>query len=366
MNLEEITGGKIPATGNEGMLDQIAALEWVQENISAFGGNPDNITAAGFSAGAMSIGTLLSMPRARGKFHKAINRSGAANVVGTLDTAVRISEMYIKLFGLKGKDVDSLRQLSTKQMLTGQQELGNKLREAEYRATPFQPVIDGKILPEWPIEAIRKGSARNIPVIVGNTLDELKAMTGMNPAMRNFDEAGLFKRLNVLLSPERVPGLVNVYREALKNRGSKADPADIMGSISTDMMWRIPTIRLVEAQRDNGTPAYNYLFTYESPAMGGVLGAMHGLDNPFLFACLDKDFTGDGPEEQALAIKIQDSTLAFMRTGDPSCKSIGKWPVYGKKRMTMILDKNTRVEAAPYEPERAVWDDIALLFTRPM
>jgi para-nitrobenzyl esterase len=366
LNLKEITGGQIPATGNEGLLDQIAALDWVVENISAFGGDPDNITAAGFSAGAMSIGTLSGMPRARGKFHKIMNRSGAANVVGSLDTAIRISEMYVNAFGLKGKDTESLCKLTTKQLLDGQQELGNTLREAEYRATPFQPVVDGEVLPEWPIEAIRKGSARDIAVIVGNTLDELKAMTAMDPRMRNFDEDELFKRLNGLLPSDAVPGLVNVYRDALKKRGSKADPADIMGSISTDMMWRIPTIRLIEAQRDNGAPAYNYLFTLKSPAMGGILGAMHGLDNPFLFGCLDKEFSGNGPEEQSLATKIQDSTIAFMRTGDPSCKSIGKWPVYGKNRLTMILDKNTRVEAAPYEPERAVWDKIELLYTRPM
>jgi para-nitrobenzyl esterase len=366
LNLKEITGGKIPATGNEGLLDQVAALGWVRANIAAFGGSPGNITAAGFSAGAMSIGTLLGMPRARGKFHKAMNRSGAANVVGPLDTAVKISEQYVKIFNLKGKDIDSLRRLTTKQLLDGQQELGNRLREAEYRATPFQPVVDGEILPEWPIEAIRKGSAKNVVIMAGNTLDEIKATSTMDPAMRNLDEAGLIKRLNSMLPPDLVRGLVDVYRTSLKKRGSKAGPADIAGTINTEMMWRIPTIRLVEAQRDAGMPAYNYLFTYKSPALGGVLGAMHGLDNPFLFGSLDPDFSGSGPEVESLAVKIQDSTIAFMRTGGPSCQSIGKWPVYGKDRLTMILDKKTRVEAAPYEEERRTWDKFEMLFTPPL
>jgi para-nitrobenzyl esterase len=366
MNLKEITGGKIPATGNEGLLDQIAALEWVHDNIAAFGGNPDNITVFGFSAGGMSIGNLLGMPLARGKFHKAINRSGAANVVGPLDGAVKISEQYVKIFNLNGKDVDALRKLTEPQLLDGQQQLGIKLREAEYRATPFQPVVDGKILPEWPIEAIRKGSAKNVILMAGNTLDEMKGMNAADPSMRNLDEAGMVKRLNSMLPPDSVPGLISVYRDALKIRGSKADPSDIMGTINTDMMWRIPTIRLVETQRDNGMPAYNYLFTYKSPAMGGVLGAMHGLDNPFLFGNLDANFSGSGPEVESLAVKIQDSCIAFARTGDPGCESIGKWPVYGKQRMTMVLDKNTRVEAAPYENERAAWDKINLLFTKPI
>jgi para-nitrobenzyl esterase len=366
MNLKEITGGRIPATGNEGMLDQVAALEWVRDNIAAFGGNPDNITIFGFSAGGMSVGTLLSMPLARGKFHKTINRSGAANVVGSLESTVKISEQYIRIFNLDGKNTDALRKLTVKQLLDGQQQLQLKLRESEYRATPFQPVVDGKVLPELPMVAIKKGSAKNIPIMAGNALDELKAMNAMDPAMRNMDEAGMLKRLNDILPSDLVPGIVSTYRAALKKRGSKADPLDIMGTINTDLMFRMATIRLVEMQRDNGVPAYNYLFTYKSPAMGGVLGVMHGLDNPFLFGGLDAQFTGNGPEEQNLAEKIQDSCAAFARTGDPSCKSIGKWPVYGKDRMTMVLDKNTRVEAAPYEEERKAWDEYDLISTKPL
>jgi para-nitrobenzyl esterase len=366
LNLKEITGGKVPATGSEGLLDQVTALGWVVENIKAFGGDPDNITVSGFSAGAMSTGDLLSMPLARGKFQKAINRSGSGNVVGSIESAVKISEKLLEILKLTGRDVDALRRLSTKKVLDGQQELQIKLRESEQRATPFQPVMDGEVLTEWPLVAIKKGAAKNIPVIAGTSLDELKMMNNMDPATRDLDEAGLVKRLDGLLSPALSVKFVNAYRSALKKRGSDASPAEIWGTISTDYLFRTPTITLIEAQRDNGTPAYNYLFSLKSPAMGGVLGAMHGLDNPFLFGCLDKDFTGDGPEEQALALKIQDSTLAFMRTGDPSCQSIGKWPVYGKDRLTMILDKKTRVEAAPYEEERRVWDEYNLISSRPL
>jgi para-nitrobenzyl esterase len=366
MNLKEITGGKIPATGNEGLLDQVAALDWVHDNIASFGGDPDNITVAGFSAGGMSIGSLLGMPMARGKFHKAINRSGAANVISTLDDAVKIAEQYLNTLKIDVGDIDALRNLSVKQLLDAQEKLAMKLREAEYRVTPFQPVVDGQTLPEWPIEAIKKGSAKNVTIMAGNSMDELKVTYMMDPAVRNMDEAGMIKRLSELLPPDRVPGLADAYRDALKKRGSGGGPGDILGTITTDIMFRMATIMLVEAQRDNGVPAYNYLFTYKSPAMGGVLGAMHGLDNPFLFGCLDTDFSGSGPEQESLALKIQDSCIAFARTGNPSYKSIGEWPVYGKDRRTMILDKNTRVEVAPYEAERAIWDEIELTHTRPM
>jgi para-nitrobenzyl esterase len=366
MNLKEITGGKIPATGNEGLLDQIAALDWVKDNIAAFGGDPDNITVSGFSAGGMSIGTLLSMPAAAGKFHKTLNRSGAANVVAPLENCIKITEQYLEVLNLKGNDIDALRGLSTQQILDAQQKLSDKLREMEYRATPFQPVVDGKDIPEMPMLAIKKGSAKNIPVMAGSSLDELKFMSNMDPSVGNIDDTGLIKRLNNLLPADIVPGMVEAYREALKKRGGTVTPAGILGSINTDLMFRIPTIRMLETQRNNGAPAYNYLFTYKSPVLGGALGAMHGLDNPFLFGHLDPDFTGSDEELENLALKMQNSAIAFIRTGDPSCESIGKWPVYGKDRMTMIFDRNTRVEAAPYEAERAAWEKYDFLFTPPL
>ncbi|OGN94574.1 MAG: hypothetical protein A2Y89_04175 [Chloroflexi bacterium RBG_13_51_18] len=366
MNLKEITGGKIPANGNEGLLDQIAALEWVQDNIAAFGGNPDNVTVGGFSAGGMSIGDLLSMPLARGKFHKAINRSGSTNTVTTLDNAREMSEQFLKILNINRKDITALRALKTQQLLDAQALLGAVLREAKGALTPFMPVIDGHVIPDFPIEEIKKGSAKNVTVMAGNTLDELKISTGMDPAMRNLDDVGLLERLGRLLQADLVPKVVKVYREALKKRGSSGNPLDVMGTVSTDLMFRIPTIRLVEAQRDIGMPSYNYYFTYKSPAMGGILGAMHGLDNPLLFGQLDADFTGVGTEVENLALKIQDSCIAFVRTGDPSCKTIGKWPVYGKDRMTMIFDNNTRVEAAPYEAERRVWDGYDFKNTLPL
>jgi para-nitrobenzyl esterase len=366
INLNEITGGRIPATGNEGLLDQVMALDWVMENIEAFGGDPDNITVSGFSAGAMSTGNFLSMPLARGKFQKAINRSGSGNIVGPLDDAVKVTEKYLEILKVNGKDTDALRSLTVKQLMDAQNQLNIIYHETEHRSTPFQPVMDGKVLPEWPLAAIKKGLAKNIPVLAGTTREEWKSTTAMDPAWQKLNEAGLVKRVKELVPGKIAAGLVTAYRSAMGKRGEGTSPVDILGMINTDIMFRIPIIRLVEAQCDNGAPAYNYLFTLKSPAMGGVLGATHGLDAPFLFGCLDKDYSGNGPEEQALATKIQDSTVAFMRTGDPSCESIGKWPVYGKDRLTMVLDKRTRVEAAPYEEERRAWDNYEILYTPPL
>jgi para-nitrobenzyl esterase len=366
MNLNEITDGKIPATGNEGLLDQIAALDWVRNNIAMFGGDPDNVTISGFSAGGMSVGILLSMPQAHDKFHKALNRSGAANIVSPLEDSVRITAQYLDLLNLKGSDANVLCALSTQRLLDGQERLTARLNEMEHRATPFQPVLDGKILSEIPMAAIRKGAAKDIPIMAGSSLDEMKFMTIMDPTNQKMDEAGLIERLKGLMPAEVVPGLVETYREALKKRGDRVTPVGILGSINADFMFRIPTIRLLETQRDFGASVYNYLFIYKSPSLNGAMGAIHGLDNPFLFGSLDDEFTGADPELEDLVIKIQDSCAAFARTGDPSCETAGQWPVYDTDRMTMLFDRNSRVEAAPYETERAVWDNYDYLVNPPI
>ena len=366
MNLKEITGGKIPATGNEGLLDQVAALEWVQENIESFGGNPDNVTVFGESAGAMSIGCLMAMPSARGKFQKAILESGAANTVGALEDAVEITGQYLEILKTRPDDVDRLRSLTVKQLLSAQEELGDRLRESAHRITPFQPLVDGDVIPELPIHLIKKGSAKDINVLAGTNLEEMKLFSMMDPGLQALDEEGIKKRLESLIPAEYVTGLIDAYREARRKRGDLISPAEIITAIQTDMMFRIPVVRLVEAQCENQQPAYNYLFTWKSPVFGGILGACHALEIGFVFGNHDDSFCGSGPDADALSRNIQKAWLAFARTGDPTSESIGKWPPYCGKRATMILGKNCRVEEAPYEEERSAWDNFNMAFTKPI
>ncbi|HSW39429.1 MAG TPA: carboxylesterase family protein, partial [Acidobacteriota bacterium] len=165
MNLNEITGGKIPATGCEGLLDQIAAVNWVRENIINFGGDPDNITLFGESAGAMSICNIMSMPVAQGSFHKAILESGGANTVCLPEEAVSAAASFCRILNIKPDDADALYSLTVDQIMHAQQCLGDVMREKDGRITPFQPVVDGAVLPELPIYAIRRGAASGIPTL---------------------------------------------------------------------------------------------------------------------------------------------------------------------------------------------------------
>jgi para-nitrobenzyl esterase len=180
----------------------------------------------------------------------------------------------------------------------------------------------------------------------------------MEPGFDQIDEATVLDRLSQAMSVDAAKSLFTAYRQARSKRGESTTPAEIFTAIFGDFMFRMPGVRLVEAQQSNKQMAYSYLFTWKSPAMGGVLEACHGLEISFVFGNLIEMFSGTGPEADKLARCMQDAWLAFAHTGDPSCESIGKWPVYGSERMTMILDKNCHMEAAPYDEERRAWDNI--------
>lgn len=366
MNLREITGGKIPATGCEGLLDQIAALSWVGDNIEAFGGDPGNITLFGESSGAMSIGTLMGMPAAEGKFHKAILQSGGGGTVGLLEESVSTTRRFLDILGLKSEDTDALRSLPVGRILSAQQKLNAYLKEEDHRITPFQPVVDGEILPEIPLLSVQRGSARGIPTLAGTNLDEYKLFNAIDGSLRNPDDRAMVRRLKAIIPEARLPGLIEVYRRGRSRRGEDAGAGDVLSAIQTDYMFRIPALRLVEAQHRNRQPAYNYLFTWKSPALKGKFGACHTLEIGFVFGPRDERFCGAGPQADALSRKMQEAWTAFARTGNPGCESLGAWEPYGDGKNVMVLGPECRIEAAPYEEERRAWDSIDMSLIKPI
>jgi para-nitrobenzyl esterase len=367
LRLKDVTGGKIPATGNEGLMDQVAALKWVRDNIVAFGGDPKNVTVFGESAGGMSIGCLMAMPSAKGLFHKGILESGVGSTAGPLNEANAAGEHFLKVLGIKGNDVKALRALTAAQLLDIEMKMRTGLAGPGETAkiTATAPVIDGEVIPDVPNKVARQGYAKDILTIIGTNLEEWKLFGLMQPGFGKLDEAEMIKRLSAFMSVESTKGLVAAYRKARENRGDATTPSDIISAIQTDLMFRMPALELVEAQRDNKQLVYSYLFTWKSPVAGGALGACHALEIGFVFGKYDDTFCGTGPDADKLARCMQDAWLAFARTGDPSCECIGKWPVYGKQRMTMILDKECRMEAAPYEEERRAWDNVKHISAMP-
>ncbi len=360
LNLKEVTGGKIPATGNEGLLDQVAALKWVKDNITAFGGDPANVTVFGESAGSMSIACLMAMPAAKGYFHKGILESGVGSTAGPLDDAVDTAEKFLKHVGINGNDVEALRALTVQQLLDVEMKLRTDLAmpgEAA-RITATAPVTDGEVIPGVPNQMARAGSAKDIPAIIGSNLEEWKLFGMMQPGINELTEAGLIERITPYMLEKDARELVSTYHQARQKRGEPVTNFELLSAINTDLMFRIPILGLVEAQRDNVQLAYNYLFTWKSPVMGGALGACHALEIGFVFGGYDDLFCGSGPDADKLSECIQEAWIAFARTGNPSCKAIGEWPVYGKNRATMMLGKPCHVEEAPYEEERSYWEKI--------
>jgi len=238
------------------------------------------------------------------------------------------------------------------------------MQEKDNRITPFQPVVDGSVMPGIPIQAIQKGAASGIPTLAGTNLDEFKLFNVIDPGFRKMDEAGMMKRLQTMIPPSHISDLVAAYRGAQQRRGEAAGATDILTAVQSDYMFRIPVLRLVEAQSKNRQPAYNYLFTWKSPLLRGRLGACHTLEIGFVFGNYDARFCGAGPDADALSRKIQDAWIAFARTGNPTSASLGSWEPYGESRTVMVLDRECRLEKAPYEEERRAWDSFEMTYTK--
>ena len=361
LNLNEVTKGKIPATGNEGLLDQALALEWVRDNISRFGGDPDNVTIFGESAGAMSIGMLLAMPRAGGLFRRAILQSGAAHHVNSLEHAEKLGAIFLDILNIKPTNANKLRSLTKQQILNAQVELMARARDPKLAMgdLPLRPVVDGNVLPELPIRAVAGGSADNVPVLVGTNRDEWSLFAILDKNLANLNEAGLLRRCQHLIPGEDVTGLVEAYRQARSQRNLPVTPAELLTAIQSDRIFRLPAIRLAEAHYRRQQPTYMYLFDWVSPLRNGILGSCHALDLGFVFGILDDNFTGSGEEALTLSRKIQDAWMGFARNRGPSCESIGEWKLYGEQRETMILGRQCMPVEAPYDEERRAWEPFA-------
>jgi para-nitrobenzyl esterase len=352
--LDPATEGQIPNSGNEGLLDQIAALQWVRDNITVFGGDPSNVTVFGESAGAMSIGCLLAMPQARGLFHKAILQSGASTV-RTLNEAVTNTEKYLAILGLKGHQWTDLLALPADRLIDSVKTMTGMNLWSLSKGAHLEPVIGGNYLPELPLDAFEHGSARGVTVLAGSTLDEVTIFTALDRRLAKMTEKELISRLEKLLPADFATNLISVYRAALPERGLKdIQPYQLYHAIFTDIQFRIPAVRLVESQTRLKVKAYNYIFDWPSAVPG--MGACHSLELGFVFGNYRPEFHGEGLPAKKLAAQLQDAWIAFARSGDPSCDSLGSWPAYSQKRSTMLLGARSRVEKAPYETERSAWN----------
>jgi len=360
LRLADLTDERIPAGGSEGILDQIAALEWVRDNIGEFGGDPGNVTIFGESAGGMSVGTLLAAPPARGLFHKAIPQSGACHTGAPRELANRNAERIMSRLGAAG--VEEILALAPEQLLKGTLLADGKTPDLEL-GMAYQPVIDGAVLSSAAIEMVAEGASSDVAIMVGSTLDEWKLFAPMDPGIHDLDRAGLAARYSLRITPDTADTLIGDYEKARASRGASNAPAELFSALETDRVFRIPAVRLAEVHAKRGGRIHNYLFTWRSPAVEGLLGSCHALELGFVFGTNHLPgmgrFAGTGPVVERLATEMQDAWLAFAHHGDPSCDRLGEWPRYDEsRRATMILGETSKVEEAPYDGERRAWEAI--------
>lgn len=355
--LAELGGEDFEASGNAGMLDIIAALEWLRDNVAAFGGDPANVTLFGESGGGAKTSVLMAMPAARGLFHKAIIQSGPAVEMMSPADAAAVARRVVEQLGLDPKNPEALFESRVEDLLEAQGVIlrsRSPLDFARRRKIGFNPVIDGRHLPGGPFAPTAPAISADIPMMIGTNKDEMALFFGLAPWLENAGEADL-QRLAERAVGERASAIAAAYRRARPD----ASPRDLFIAITSDQGMRIPSLLMADRKlAQKAAPVYVYLFTWETPALEGRLKSCHALEIPFVFETVEKAarFTGGAAAPLALARTMSRSWAAFARSGNPNHDGLPAWPSYStERRPTMIFDERCRVEEDPFADERNAW-----------
>jgi para-nitrobenzyl esterase len=352
LDLGTVWPGRFAA--NAGLRDQLAALTWVREHAPLLGGDPENVTIFGESAGGMSVATLLGTPAARGLFHRAIAQSGAADHVSSRARAAEVAAAFLDELGARSPE--ALETATSGDILLAQQRAALRTGFAEGKL-PWQPSVDGDLLPLPPREQIAKGLAREVPLLVGTNRDEWKLFMLGDRRARRLDEAALRRRFARALPGEDAQGRVlaerafAAYRDAAAQR--RATPPEIWERFQADRVFHVPAHRLAELHCVHQPATFAYLFRWSPPALRHWIGACHGIEIPFVFGTLREPPLTPlfllAPGARSLSARMQRAWVAFARSGDPRHDALPEWPAYDASRgATLGLGPRCAVKDAPF------------------
>lgn len=349
LHLGELLGDDA-SSGNVGMLDLVAALEWVRDNVTRFGGDPGNVTIFGESGGGAKVCTLLAMPAAAGLFHRAVVQSGPSLRAQSVE---RATESATKLLAELGLTVDGSADLWSVP--------ADQIVAAQIAVSPgggagmgFAPVLDGVAVTDHPGSALQRGAAPDVPLLIGCTRDEATLFLLGDPAFSDptkLDQAALERRLERYGLGDDGPRVLAAYQQS----HPEGSLLDLYIAIVSDQMMRVPSIKMAELKLAGGSaPVFMYLFEWAA----GPMRSGHGFELPFVFDNVGGDVLEPSPSRQALAVEMSEAWLAFARHGEPGHDGLPDWPAYDlDDRATMIFDRGgSHLDHDPRGADRLAWD----------
>ncbi len=323
--------------GGTGIMDLVASLQWVHDNIENFGGDPGRVMIFGQSGGGAKTSTILATPSAKGLFQRAAVQSGSSLRMRTREDATKSAEQLLTKLNIPKTRIADLQKISWQELL-----------EAQSGIT-FSPVVDGTILPHHPFDPVAPAESADVPMIISTTLED----AALSLTNFNLDEAGLKTILSQRYS-DKAEEIFALY----KQRYPQKSPFLIQAQVFTDSGFRRSAI--IQAERKAGlgkAPAYMYLWNWESPGFNGKFGAVHGIDVAASFHQVRDTIVGVGSSAgKVMCDRLASVWAAFAKTGDPNNPGIPRWPAYdAATRATMIFDNDTRVENDPRGEIRKYW-----------
>ncbi len=344
-------------TSNLGLLDQLAALQWVQRNVEAFGGDPGKVTVGGESAGAMSVTTLLSMPAARGLFRAAITQSGAGAHTMLPRTGAKVAALLAEELGVEPTRA-ALAGLPPERLHAAAEKLTNEVQTAPdpdrwgelvLSLLPFMPTVDGDVLPRAPLDAIAAGQGADVALLTGTNAEEARLFLVAPGMIELVDEPTALAGA----SAYGVDGAaaLEIYADA------GPSPGDKLAAVVSDWFFTVPAVRIAEARAGAGAPTWMYRSDYRSTAGGGLLGAAHATEIPFVFDTLDSPDAAAilGPDApQPVADAMHAAWVRFITDADPG------WPPYEPdSRTTEVFDAaGSHTEDDPHGERRRLWEGV--------
>jgi para-nitrobenzyl esterase len=330
------------------MLDLVAALEWVRDNISNFGGDPNNVTLFGQSGGAAKITTLMAMPAARGLFHKAISQSTSVAKVATKEYASAMTKNVLEYLNISPDNIDKIHQVDYRTLidasLVAEMNIAGTVMRGQVSRSGWQPVVDGETIPSQPFDPVAPTISAEIPMMIGSNRHEWSVSIG-DVEIESLNDEGLRKKL-----VEKYSNDGEVFYNVCKETYPHAKPVEILSFLNP---YNSMAHRLAERKsRQHKAHVFLYMFAWETKLMDGRPRAYHCSEIPFVFYNTDRcaTMTGATLEAKELSKKMCKAWVNFAKTGDPNHAGLPHWPAFSSKGETMILDTRPVVKN---DPDRA-------------